>query len=259
MGFFCTKRRDFDFPLEIRFSPWYNKDMSNALEFIAAYNAIDARMRALYKGKGTLGFSDLVRRLAPMQSVLGKYEDELVAFARLRNAIVHNTTTDRVIAEPTDEATALICRIANLITAPPKLKELKKKAPVVGIESHESIAKAAKLIAKTGYSNLPVYQNGRFIGIVNNRSIVRALGEALARGESADAFLKQNTKSLLSEKDSLYYKVLRSEDTVEDAIDAFTDNRRLLAVIVKDGKGEIQKILTPIDIPKLISLMDGEV
>ncbi len=240
MGFFCTKRRDFDFPLEIRFAPWYNKDMSNALEFIAAYNAIDARMRALYKGKGTLGFSDLVRRLAPTQSVLGKYEDELVAFARLRNAIVHNTTTDRVIAEPTDEATALICRIANLITAPPKLKELKKKAPVVGIESHESIAKAAKLIAKTGYSNLPVYQNGRFIGIVN-------------------AFLKQNTKSLLSENDSLYYKVLRSEDTVEDAIDAFTDNRRLLAVIVKDGKGEIQKILTPIDIPKLISLMDGEV
>lgn len=235
------------------------KTMSNALEFIAAYNAIDARMRAMYKGKGALGFSDLVRRLAPTQSTLGKYEDELIAFARLRNAIVHNTTGDRVIAEPTDEATALITRIANLLTAPPKLKDVKKKAPVVGIECFESVGQAAKLISKTGYSNLPVYKNGRFVGIINNRSIVRALGEALIKGESADAFLKKKTESLLSESDALYYKVLRLEDTVEDAVSAFSNNRRLLAVIVTDGKGEIRKILTPMDIPQLISMLDGEV
>ena len=233
--------------------------MSNALEFIAAYNLIDARMRALYKGKGTLGFADLVRRLAPMQSALGKYEDELIAFARLRNAIVHNTTTDRVIAEPTDEATATICHIAKLLTSPPKLAELKKKPPVVGIESHESVGNAAKLISKTGYSNLPVYKSGRFFGIVNNRSIVRALGEALTKGESADAFLRQKTENLLSESDALYYKVLRLNDTVEDALDAFSENRRLLAVIVTDAKGEIRKILTAMDIPRLISMLDGEV
>ena len=34
----------------------------NALEFISAYNIIDARLRALYRGKGNLNFSDLVRR-----------------------------------------------------------------------------------------------------------------------------------------------------------------------------------------------------
>lgn len=233
--------------------------MSNALDFIAAYNAIDNYLRAHYKGKGMLGFSDLVRRLAPTQSTLNKYEDELVAFARLRNAIVHNTTTDRVIAEPTDEATALICHIASLLTAPPKLKELKKKAPVVGIESTEDVGRAVKLIAKTGYSNLPVYKKGRFAGIVNNRSIVRALGEALMRGESADAFLQQKTENLLSESDSLYYKVLRTDDTVEDAVSAFSNNRRLLAVVVTDGKGDIQKILTAMDIPRLIAMLDGEV
>lgn len=233
--------------------------MSNALEFIAAYNEIDAYLRAHYKGKGMPGFADLVRRLAPTQSTLNKYEDELVAFARLRNAIVHNTTTDRVIAEPTDEATALISKIASLLTAPPKLKELKKKAPVVGIESTDSVGHATKLIAKTGYSNLPVYKDGRFIGIVNNRSIVRALGEALMKGESADGFLKKKAESLLSESDWLYYKVLRTDDTVEEAVSAFSNNRRLLAVIVTDGKGELQKILTAMDIPRLIAMLDGEV
>lgn len=233
--------------------------MSNALDFIAAYNAIDARMRAIYKGKGTPGFADLVRRLAPEQSTLAKYEEELIAFARLRNAIVHNTVDNRVIAEPTDEATALMRRIAELLTAPPKLKELKKKAPVVGIGSADSVRRAIKLIAKTGYSNLPVYRNGRFIGIVNNRSIVRGLGEALIKGESADDFLDRETESLLSENDSAYYKVLRADDTVEDAITAFSNNRRLLAVVVTNGKGEICKLLTPIDIPMLISVLDGDI
>lgn len=233
--------------------------MSNALIFISAYNEIDTRMRALYRGKGTLGFSDLVRRLAPVQSAVGKYEDELLAFARLRNAIVHNTTGDKVIAEPTDEATALIVKIAKLLTAPPKLSELKKKAPVVGVESGESVAAAAKLIAKTGYSNLPVYRNGRFVGIVNNRSIVRFLGEALARGESADECLKREAGTLIGEGDALYFKVLRESDSVEDAIDAFSENRRLAAVIVSDAKGAIKKILTPHDLPRLIAMLDGEI
>ena len=232
--------------------------MSNALKFIAAYNEIDARMRALYHGKGTPGFSDLVRRLAPVQSTVGKYEEELLSFAKLRNAIVHNTLSDRVIAEPTDEATELFCRIAALLTAPPKLKDFKMKAPVVGIQSDKSVAHATQLIAKTGYSNLPVYQNGRFVGIVNNRAIVRALGMALSRGESAEEFLQKKAESLLSENDRAYYTLLKPSDNVEDALDAFANNRKLLAVIVTDGQGEIQKILTPNDIPRLLAVLEGE-
>lgn len=232
--------------------------MSNAIDFIAAYNAIDNRMRTLYRGNGALGFSDLVRRLAPMQSAIGKYEDELLAFARLRNAIVHNTISDRVIAEPNDETTSLICHIAKLLTAPPKLSELKRKSPVVGIESYEPVAKAAKLIARTGFSNLPVYKRGRFIGIINNRSIVRGLGETLMKEESVDEFLKRGVETLIRESDALYFKVLNTDNNVEEAINAFSDNRRLLAVIVTDRDGEIQKILTSLDIPRLIAMIDGD-
>ncbi len=236
----------------------YTEIMNNAMNFIAAYNEIDARMRAMYDGKGTPGFTDLVRRLAPSQSTIGKYEDELVAFSRLRNAIVHNTVSDRVIAEPNDEATALICHIAKLLTEPPKLNTLKMKSPVVGIGSGESVEEAAVKIFKTGYSNLPVYKGGRFIGIVNNRSIVRGLGEALSKGERADDFLKLPVEKLIRESDAFYYRVLRPNDTVQDALDAFSSNRRLLAVIVANGKGEILKILTTADIPRLISVLEAE-
>lgn len=66
--------------------------MSNAFEFIAAYNEIDARLRAIYKGKGNLQFSDLIRRCAEFNATVKRYEDELASYARLRNAIVHNST-----------------------------------------------------------------------------------------------------------------------------------------------------------------------
>ena len=43
---------------------WYTWIMSNAVDFISAYNTIDSRLRAIYRGKGNLQFSDLVRRCA---------------------------------------------------------------------------------------------------------------------------------------------------------------------------------------------------
>ena len=51
--------------------------MSNAIEFISAFNIIDSRMRAIYRGKGNLQFSDLVRRCAEFQMTIRKYEEDL--------------------------------------------------------------------------------------------------------------------------------------------------------------------------------------
>ena len=82
--------------------------MSNAIEFISAFNIIDSRMRAIYRGKGNLQFSDLVRRCAEFQMTIRKYEEDLLLCARLRNVIVHESRKDRIIAEPCDELTRLI-------------------------------------------------------------------------------------------------------------------------------------------------------
>ena len=72
--------------------------MSNAIDFISAYNTIDSRLRAIYRGKGNLQFSDLVRRCAEFNNTVRKYEDDLLLCARLRNVIVHESKKDRIIA-----------------------------------------------------------------------------------------------------------------------------------------------------------------
>ena len=153
----------------------------NALEFISAYNIIDARLRTLYRGKGNLNFSDLVRRCADHNPVVRKYEDDLVFCAKLRNVIVHTTTTDRVVAEPCDEITQLMTHVAELLSSPPRLKLLKDKQ-VTGISAKETVEEALIRIAKSDYSNLPVYRGEKPVGMLNNRRLVRAIGSLLSQG-----------------------------------------------------------------------------
>lgn len=230
--------------------------MGNAIEFISAYNEIDARLRALYRGKGNLQFSDLVRRSAQFNATVKRYEEELLSFARLRNAIVHESTREKIIAEPCDEATATIKHIASLLSAPPMLREITGKEPTC-IAAGASLKKAIVTISNSGYSNLPVLRGGRTVGVLNNRRIVRAVGRALERGEDLNDFLEKRCDSVISEADMCtYYKVLSGTESVQDAIDAFSENRRLLAVLVTSGEGEIVNILTPSDLPRLMRMLE---
>ncbi len=232
--------------------------MSNAVDFISAYNIIDARLRATYNGKGNLQFSDLVRRCADFNPIVAKYEEELLSYARLRNAIVHNSVRERIIAEPCDEATAEMRHIAQLLSDPPRLNKLKEKR-LVGIASESSLKDAVSLMSEKGVSNLPVYQGERFAGLINNRRIVRLMGAVIKNGESVDEYLNGTScESALREEDMIrYYKILNENSAVQEAIDAFAENKKLLAVIVTDARGEkICNMLTVADLPSLMKIVD---
>jgi len=64
---------------------------TNSERFISAYNSIDHSLRAIYGFKRSISFADLVRKAVTLNSVVRKYEDELIDYGRLRNSIVHKT------------------------------------------------------------------------------------------------------------------------------------------------------------------------
>ena len=233
--------------------------MSNAVDFISAYNTIDSRLRAIYRGKGNLQFSDLVRRCAEFNNTVRKYEDDLLLCARLRNVIVHESKKDRIIAEPCDDLTRLICHVAELLSMPPRLSVLREKN-VTGIDAEATLAEALVRIAQTNYSNLPVYRKDRMIGILNNRRVVRVVGQALERGEDVDVFLQTPCSQILQAEDmNRFYRVLGRSDTVQEAIDAFEENRKLLAVLVTETGyvgDKIVNLLTSADLPQLIRMLE---
>ena len=194
-----------------------------------------------------------MRRCAEKNAVVRRYEDELAEYARLRNAIVHQSTDGRVVAVPCDEVTREMERIASLLTEPPRIKDALPEKKVVSIEAGISLRQAVLLISRTGHSNLPVYDGRRMVGIVNNRRIIREVGAQLARGQSVDAFLSETpVGDILDESDMfVYYKYLSENATLEEVLSAFETNKKLIAVVVSErGKmGErIRNIVTPADL-----------
>ena len=230
---------------------WYNSggnrrkavDISNAKKFIESYNRIDAQLRELYGYKPSQSFTDIVRRSAEKNAVVRKYESELADYARLRNAIVHQSTGE-YIAVPCDGAVNKISRIEKLLCAPPEIGTLPEKK-IVSIEAGLSLRQAVLLVSRTGHSNLPVYSGKRMVGILNNRRIVRALGAAVARGAGADAFLSQTPVEDILEEDDLnvYYKYLSRRDSLLDVLNAFENNKKLIAVAVSENGRRGERIL----------------
>ena len=75
------------------------KDLSNAQRFLQSYNNIDYTIRTRYNLNRSMGFSELIRRSVALNYIVRKYEDDLIDFGRLRNAIVHGNE-DYIMAEP---------------------------------------------------------------------------------------------------------------------------------------------------------------
>ena len=53
---------------------------SNAERFLTAYNNIDYGLRTIYGFKRSMSFSDVVRRSVVLNSVVRKYEDDLIDY-----------------------------------------------------------------------------------------------------------------------------------------------------------------------------------
>ena len=79
-------------------------------------------------------------------------------------------------------------------------------------------------------------------------------------GNPIGDYLSQPCVSAIHEGDMMrFYKVLGKKNTVQEAIDAFDENRKLLAVIVTasgNPNDEIVNLLTSADLPKLLRLLE---
>ena len=98
------------------------------------------------------------------------------------------------------------------------------------------------------------------IGVLNTRRVVRVMGQALERERSLDELLQTPCADVLREEDLYrFYKVLGKKDTVQEAIDAFEENRKLLAVLVTESGyvgDTIVNLITSADLPQLIRMLE---
>ena len=234
---------------------------SNAERFLTAYNNIDYGLRSIYGFKRSMSFSDVVRRSVVLNSVVRKYEDDLIDYGRLRNAIIHQGNHKFIIAEPHDDIVENIERLAELITEPPLAVDMVGNKEVITINYDMKLSSAMELIYRTGYSNLPTYDGDKLIGILNGRKLIAVLGEKIGEGINLETFIRETTVAevLPSMGDDYYFMLADQKLTIDNAMNFFESNRKLLIILItKDGKdtGKPLKIISSADIIDMKRILD---
>ena len=237
--------------------------VKNSKRFIEAYNKIDHSLRSQYNFKRGQSFGDMIRRCTALNSIVRKFEDVLIDYSRLRNAIIHNDNDQFVIAEPHDDVVEKIESIAELICTPPLVINTVCSKEIMMVNADETLDKVLKKMYESGYSNLPVLKGDNIVGMANGQKLADRIGNECFKNKSIDDFLKSTTILDIikqEEPSSIYYMIEPATITIDQALNLFYSNRKLIAILIsKTGKlnEPALGIVTVADIMDLNSIMDN--
>ncbi|MCQ2381775.1 MAG: hypothetical protein MJ054_00540 [Clostridia bacterium] len=236
-------------------------DQTLGIRFLNAYNAIDKTLRVQYNYKTTISFSDLIRRCADLNSVIRRHENDLINFARLRNAIVHSSDNNKVIAEPHLEVVELMEKIASIITTPPLVVDVLHQRPVTIIDATRSLYDLIKETGITGHGMIPAYKGEQLVGIVRWRKLIEDLATILDTSDLDDFIRKTSIENYLRMyPQSGHFTIVNKNITIEQVLTIFNNNRKIAAILVTENGTAMERpivFLTNADIIDLVKIIES--
>ncbi|MDD4211391.1 MAG: CBS domain-containing protein [Clostridia bacterium] len=235
---------------------------SNAQRFIDAYNKTDQSLRAQYNFKRSMSFSDVVRRSVLLNAIVRKYEDLLIDYGRLRNAIVHQNNDEMIIAEPHLKVVEKMEQISTLVSTPPKILDTVARKDILCVDDNISIKKTIEIIAKSGYSNLPIYKNEVLVGVANGQRILDKIGYEIYKKNDIEDYIQHTLISEMETGEGLnvYYALSGADLTIDKALDMFYNNRKLLIIVITKTGNYLEQplgIITNTDIIDINKILDN--
>lgn len=231
-----------------------DEHLSNAQRFLNAYAIIEHEMSAMARETKYIPFSQLLYRCAQHSWVVSKNQQALREYNELRNAIVHlRDSRNEIIAEPTDPVTEDIERIAGLLTVDDNIMSC-ASSPVKTVHSSDTIRGAYAIMANLGSTKIPVYDSGRFRGILTMENICRWAFDGMDEEKHVGDIMKESRKERVV--------FLKKKDTVIEATKAFEQAMNhgsvLLAVLITEHGSQNEKpvgIITVKDLPKIVNAL----
>lgn len=152
-----------------------NDKKTNFGEFITIYNELDEFMRKELNQDYWVSHSDLIRQLAKKNKVVKIYMDELLSFARLRNAIVHNPDKRHAhpIADPHDYIVQKYKKVLDNIMRPAKALETiaVRDKKIYTASLGDSALEVMKDMNKYAYTYIPIIESGRLVGVFSENTV----------------------------------------------------------------------------------------
>lgn len=234
------------------------KQQTYAQRFISAYNSIDTTLRSIYGFKRSMSYSDVIHRSVYLNSVVRKYEDDLIDYGRLRNAIIHKSNQNYIIAEPHLEVVEKMESLAKLLATPPLALDRISNREVLCLKSTDKVKYVIELMSRSGYSNLPVYDGDQLIGVANGQRLLDELGKTVIKGDNLQDYIEQTDIGVIlanmqSEK---YYVVVDEKTTIEYVMNLFEQNKKLLIVLITEKGSQKYPPLGIITISDVIEMQN---
>lgn len=227
----------------------------NANRFIACYNQIDSSLRNQYDLGKSSSYTEVIRRASRHNAFVKKYEDQLIDYGRLRNAIVHSFNDNMVIAEPHTEVVEEYERLAQTICTPPLAVDTVCNKDIKTIPYDTLVCDVIECIYKTGNSNLPVYKDGMLIGVANARRIVKELGKKIYEKQDLNEFIN-TTKiedAISNFGEDNYYTIANKNVTLDKILNLFAENRKLSLIVITETGSLLEQ---PIGVVAIADIMD---
>ncbi len=229
-------------------------EYGNAARFLKSYNRIESQLKILYNARPTQNFTDLVKRCTDRNLTVRRYENELVDYGKLRNAIVHRTAGGELfIANPCDDVVNNIEFIEKQLCNPPLATDALKARKIASVFADKPLLTAVEAFSEHKQKTLLVYDHGKMAGVINCYFLYEEIAKRVKAGENVSEFLKNTAcGEILGESISERYLILPCTATVFDLFEAFEKDKALFAVIVtKNGKAGEKALLmvTPSDFP----------
>lgn len=233
----------------------------NATRFLSAYNRLDQGLREIYSIKKNLNFADMIRKVAGVNMVVLRFEDELISYGRLRNAIVHNSKEDKIIAEPNIEVVEKLEKIARTINTPPRVVDCIRPRRVFTASGETPLKDVIHEMKAVGYSVIPVYIAQTLVGVINRKMVVEGIGKFLEEKRDIDDALNEPVAQCLDIfNESNHYEVAPASITVENLLYMFQQNRKLSSVILTENGNfnePAKAVLVSADLIDLNTILDN--
>jgi predicted transcriptional regulator len=147
----------------------------NSTLFLEAFVVIEAYLASISDLAKGVPFVAQVDSLRLTDQTVQAYAEDLKAFARLRNVIVHERGGGVVLAEPNDWAVQRISHVRDMLIQPPTVA-IFATHKVLTIRSDDHLAAASRLMYEHHYSQLPVYGSNGYEGLLTIRNITYWIG-----------------------------------------------------------------------------------
>lgn len=192
--------------------------------------------------------------------VILAYYDKLDFYRELRNLLTHKSISkDEVVALPSDTLLKQMEEVAQKIRYPKKVRDLFTKT-VVSFNYYESLKEVLIEVNKCGYSQFPVFKDGKIEGIISENGITNFLAKSIEEDIISISETKiGNIIGMDEMKNS--FQIIKESKSIFDIETIFSKeirkgNSNFLLLIAKNGEikspKDIKGIITPWDLPVLI-------